>query len=1057
MKTSFFVSLFLVVVFVGLGAETISVRTAFVQAASPVTRRGFEDALETAIAAADRASARHGYRINARSNFQIEVTAYEDAEDRYITVSGGDVTRLLRNPWDETLAAVLVQTFRYFEPVFFGYPEYRPETVEFVDEFPLEFVRPPSTTYQMLGLYPMGLGMLPDGSVLVAGSTFAIALDPLFRIRSYPGVELLDDGVINYSRAIGATPAGTIVMQPAQGNDLYRLLPGTTRPQRVRLGVGGFGPLVVLPDSSIVTIDTIAKRAVRIVGRDRFELPLFSHPDAYIAAATAGPAGNIWVFDGVEQRISIFNPDGRLVDSIVPAIPMMAASQTVGIAPFEDGSFVMLTRVGIWRVSRDGQPLWVVPTLADGRDSTLQQAAAVAVDSDRGFIYIADSSRRVLVRLRDTGFDTGSTEISSRHDELADIYRRIARTGESEALLIEKARVYTETGAALLAEATWEFVLDLDPFNDEAQDQLEEAAFRRLVAQAARADGDTRYALSRLGPASARESYLRAQQLYEEILAIRPREESIARQKDSLTELFRSEEVPSDAPNPLIIEDVVLENVFPSLIATYRRRPIGTVTVTNDGDTPLESIQAEIELRRYTDFPTVNLLDRPIAPGASADIALNLVLNTIVFEVEEDLPVQASIRVTGRGATGEVVQRHTETVTLHRRTALTWDETERLAAFITPNENNVSQFSFSAVTAVQDELVVGFPRPFTRVARIVDTLALYGISYVADPRTPISAILGDSAVVDTVRVPRTTLLNRAGDCDDTSALVASLLEAAGIATAIVTTPDHVLIAFDTGEPASNAWIYESAGYVVVAREDTLWMPLETTVLREGFVETLEAATRRIDAAGGVDGIGFIETGRARARYAPIPVPPTDLGLVLPSPDAIREQSTTTARGLSDAIYAAALSATERQTGNATRRTEVARLSRLGSLHARFGRAREAEASFSEALDVAPTSALARVHYASFLLAEQRPVEAIEVLEPAHRRLPDVSLIRALLARSYLDAGRSREAREHIGFVNENAPDLAARYAIQGSGSGTRASDEYDPARAVLPESENLLQ
>ena len=86
-----------------------------------------------------------------------------------------------------------------------------------------------------------------------------------------------------------------------------------------------------------------------------------------------------------------------------------------------------------------------------------------------------------------------------------------------------------------------------------------------------------------------------------------------------------------------------------------------------------------------------------------------------------------------------------------------------------------------------------------RGIRVCDALGSYGITYIEDPDSPISGVLGRAAVVDTVRFPRTTLLIRSGDCDDTSALLGSLLESVGVGTAIMTSPGHVFLAFDTGE------------------------------------------------------------------------------------------------------------------------------------------------------------------------------------------------------------------------------------------------------------------
>ncbi|MFW5843942.1 MAG: hypothetical protein ACOCW6_08450, partial [Spirochaetota bacterium] len=202
-----------------VGADTITVAPGFVQASSPGARSVFEESLATAIASATRASHRHEYRLAtgrgaALGGATITVTAIESPEERYIVLSAEEgpaagTSLLLRSAWDEVLPLVLTQALRYFEPAIFDYPAGIGSTgadapLRFIDEFPFESLRPPSPTHAMLGLYPMGLATLPNGNVVVAGSTFAVEVDSLFRVRSFPGAELLDAGNYGYARAVGA-------------------------------------------------------------------------------------------------------------------------------------------------------------------------------------------------------------------------------------------------------------------------------------------------------------------------------------------------------------------------------------------------------------------------------------------------------------------------------------------------------------------------------------------------------------------------------------------------------------------------------------------------------------------------------------------------------------------------------------------------------------------------------------------------------------------------------------------------------------------------------------
>ncbi|MFW6215256.1 MAG: hypothetical protein ACOC45_04840 [Alkalispirochaetaceae bacterium] len=1043
------------------GDTEVQVVTAILQASSDEQRATFEKALEEAVRRANLESPTLEFRESPGGGTpRIDLTALNTVDGRHITVSftraGGETdTLLLRAPWDDILPTALTQALRYIEPLVDGYPQLPDGRIVLEDHFPLQTIRPPSPTMGMVGLYPTGVALKPDGAVVVAGTTFALEVDELFRVVGYPGSDLLDQGVFNYARAVASTPAGTVYFQPSQGSDIYRIVEGVDRTLRLRAGVGGYGPLTVLPDGTIITIDAIGRRAASISGRDRQDLSLFPSPDAYIVTVATGPAGNIWVYDGVDQRISIATPQGRFVDTIIPAIPQLAATQVVALDVAPSGEFLLLTRAGLWKLQRDGQPIWGVAHLPEGTNITFQQMAGIAADHQTGLIYLVDSGSRTLLRLRDPSHD-GEVESTSAL-ELRRLNAELSERGEQPALLLGKARVYEEIGATELGEVTFQHLLDLEPFNAEAAEGIERMEIARLTGEADRLAEIARSQLRNLGPATAQRTYLEALQAFEQILALRPQASQLRSRMESLQREF----APGNAagprgPEPLQLDELAMDNLFPGLFSTYRTNPVGTVRVTNRGSENISRLRVMAEVRRYSDFPTGTEVSSVIAPGQSMELPIRLILNSNVFEVEEDLPLQARITIVGESAGRETVAEGTTGFTLYRRSALNWRETERLGGFITPNEGNISRFALSAANVPGETQRAGFSRVFLRALRIGEALGRRGISYVEDPQTPISAVLGRDDVVDTVRLPRTTLLNRAGDCDDTTALLCSLYEAAGIPTAIITTPDHVLMAFDSGEPPTNRWLYEDAGLITFIRDGTLWLPLETTVISEGFHTALFAAARRIEEAGGRAGAGFVATEAAWQRFPTIPVPPTELNIPLPEEDDIFQAYARSGEALRREVYLASAQRLAADASQLSGPAAAERLSRLGSLHSRFGEAEAAERALREAVDASEGALLPVVHLATLYVQSRRPADALDLLRPAYQQNPGALIVNALLARAHYDLGESREGRRFAAFVTDRSPELARRYGLGGGTDGGRASGELDPLAFALPASEEEL-
>jgi hypothetical protein len=109
---------------------------------------------------------------------------------------------------------------------------------------------------------------------------------------------------------------------------------------------------------------------------------------------------------------------------------------------------------------------------------------------------------------------------------------------------------------------------------------------------------------------------------------------------------------------------------------------------------------------------------------------------------------------------------------------------------------------------------------------------------------------------DYVQYPVETLKIRGGDCDDMTVCFASLLSSVGIGTAFVDVvppghPEkaHVYLLFDSGVPPSLGGMISSNEKRFVTRrsksgDETLWIPVETTVVTKGFEQAWEQGARQ---------------------------------------------------------------------------------------------------------------------------------------------------------------------------------------------------------------------
>jgi len=208
------------------------------------------------------------------------------------------------------------------------------------------------------------------------------------------------------------------------------------------------------------------------------------------------------------------------------------------------------------------------------------------------------------------------------------------------------------------------------------------------------------------------------------------------------------------------------------------------------------------------------------------------------------------------------------------KNAIVWDRPERLANFITPKDTPV--FSFSRFS-------LGAKSKFAKEAKLIDeniykvlllweSLGDYGISYLQDPVNPYSAVKSSGAqALDTVQFPRNTLKMRSGDCDDLTALYASLLEASGIHAALLDYPSHIALMFDT-EKATPQETGIPAEYLI-KYNNTYWVGIETTLTGKDFFNSIKH--QAVMYRDNIKDVKVIDVRQAWTFFEPVTLPESD--------------------------------------------------------------------------------------------------------------------------------------------------------------------------------------
>ncbi len=278
------------------------------------------------------------------------------------------------------------------------------------------------------------------------------------------------------------------------------------------------------------------------------------------------------------------------------------------------------------------------------------------------------------------------------------------------------------------------------------------------------------------------------------------------------------------------ILDGKFESVFPSQHRRYERENLGQVELENRSTEPLD-VKINLKVRDLFDTPSSRKLT--IRAGGKQKIALTAPFNERVLDLKGGGDVQAVVEVDFEHEGIQRQVRRTFPIKIHAANAFDWSEPRRLTGFINSSDPLVEKLGaavYRTFTKSKGAKVVAM-RNLALAAYLFRTLDAMGVRYKPDPDSPFSAVKpGSSAVIDTVRFPGQTLVQKVGDCDDLTVLYASLLEQVGIRTAVVPVEGHVFLMFDTGVLEANRSAFQIPDELLVKRGGSLWAPVEVTYL-----------------------------------------------------------------------------------------------------------------------------------------------------------------------------------------------------------------------------------
>jgi len=300
-----------------------------------------------------------------------------------------------------------------------------------------------------------------------------------------------------------------------------------------------------------------------------------------------------------------------------------------------------------------------------------------------------------------------------------------------------------------------------------------------------------------------------------------------------------------DNPRLIRIEGVTCNNIFASLYPHYGLpgSSIGTIQLVNVHEEDLK-VFISFEEDKFIASQQADTLT--LEPKTPVTFPLRASFKPDLFYVRRG-KISANVKIAYHYKDVEFSTTAPLNFNLYEKNYLTWDPPAKAVAFVTYDDEIVNKFKSAALNrTIKDEQPHWFLNYHTDDAlKIFHALEAYGVAYTPDPTFPLLTDFQlDKITYPAELLTKEKIQDRKGDCDDLSVLFASLLQNAGIPSALISEPGHLYMMFDTGIPVVRKRTLPFPPGYFIPWKGTLWIPMDMAEIHQtGFIGTWEKAAK----------------------------------------------------------------------------------------------------------------------------------------------------------------------------------------------------------------------
>ena len=282
-------------------------------------------------------------------------------------------------------------------------------------------------------------------------------------------------------------------------------------------------------------------------------------------------------------------------------------------------------------------------------------------------------------------------------------------------------------------------------------------------------------------------------------------------------------------------------DVFPVYSAVYGYEPFGTIILRNNDGAELRDVHVSFRAGKYTFGAKECGYRNKIERHSRVEFPLCADFSNEILSLTENGKISGEVVIEYEFLGKKMTVIEPVIISVNNRNAFQWGDNASLAAFISPDSQEVAAFAKEVAGITRNNIYTGMNAPLQYAAGMVEAIRLVGIGYSGDKITPYSkAHLSDK--LDSIQYPLQTLQYLSGDYDDLGILLCSCLQTVNVATGFMPLDDDFIVLVKLGIRQRNIStnFADEKNLVIDTENDEVYLPLSMANIEKGFTASYKA-------------------------------------------------------------------------------------------------------------------------------------------------------------------------------------------------------------------------